>query len=65
MPEGVAVYVRKIRIKKAAELLERCDNPLPEIAEETGFSDVNYFRRVFKKEMGISASEYRNSHRTA
>lgn len=64
MPEGVAVYIKKTRIKKAAELLERCDNPLPKIAEETGFSDVNYFRRVFKKEMGISASEYRNSHRT-
>ena len=59
MPEGIASYVKSLRIRKAAELLGIQGKTIAEAAEKTGFSDINYFRRIFKTEMGISAPKYR------
>jgi len=33
---------------------------ISEIALNSGFSDINYFSRCFKKEKGISPKKYRN-----
>ena len=33
-----------------------------EIAYECGYTDVDYFRRLFKKYMGITAKEYRQAY---
>ena len=49
-----------VRIGKAKELLKDPSLRIGEIAEETGFSDTAHFSRVFKKQTGISANEYRN-----
>ena len=59
MPEGIAAFVKKERIKKAADLLKTTNKPSWEIAAETGFSDVNYFLRIFKAVQGIPAGKYR------
>ncbi len=59
MPNGIAAFVRKERIKKACDLLIHTDLPAWKIAEQTGFSDVDYFLRVFKAEMGIPTAKYR------
>lgn len=59
MPEGIAAFIRKERIAKAAQLLAETQKSSLMIAEEIGFSDVNYFLRVFKKEKGMSAAAYR------
>jgi AraC-like DNA-binding protein len=56
---GIAKYVKEERIKAAAELLRKTDMSALEIASEVGFCDVNYFLRVFKKEIGESAANYR------
>lgn len=56
---GIAEYVRSLRIKHAKELLRTTDFPITKIAEESGFSDYNYFCRVFKKEAGMPARKYR------
>lgn len=61
MPEGIASYIKSRRIRKAAELLGIHGKSVSKAAEQTGFTDINYFRRIFKKEMGISASKYRDS----
>ncbi len=55
----VAAFIKSKRIQAAAELMKKTDKPSYLIAEEVGFSDVNYFLRCFKKEMGISAADYR------
>jgi AraC-like DNA-binding protein len=34
---------------------------MPEIAEQCGFSDANYFTRRFRMIHGITPSEYRKS----
>jgi len=41
--------------------LETTAYSLTEIAYLTGFSDQSHFNRIFKKQMGITASEYRKN----
>lgn len=52
-------FVRHIRIMKATEMLQNTDDTMTNIAYNVGFSDPKYFSKVFKKEMGIIPSEYR------
>lgn len=56
-------FVRHIRITKATELLVKTNDPLSNIAYNVGFSDPKYFSKVFKKEMGIIPSEYRERNK--
>lgn len=58
---GIAEYIKNLRIERAKDLLKNTDLPIIQIAEDTGFSDYNYFCRVFKKEAGIPAKKYRAS----
>lgn len=50
-----------IRINKAKELLKDPSLRIGDIADEVGFLDMAHFSRVFKKQVGISANEYRNT----
>lgn len=52
-------YVNNLRIQKAAELLGQSDAPISRICFDVGFNDMAYFYRVFKKETGLSPSQYR------
>ena len=53
-------YVRKVRINKAREKMLTTEKPLVDIALETGFSDQPHFTRSFKREMGVTPSEFLN-----
>ncbi len=48
-----------VRISKAKEMLRDSSLKIYRIAEETGYRDVKYFNRVFKKETGITPIRYR------
>lgn len=50
-------YVRKKRMQLACELLKSGYN-VSETAYRTGYSDPNYFTKVFKKEFGMPPKEY-------
>ena len=52
-------FVRHIRIMRATEMLQQTNETLASIAYAVGFSDPKYFSKVFKKEMGVIPSEYR------
>jgi AraC-like DNA-binding protein len=56
---GVSTYVRERRLKKAKELLKTTNDSISDIALSVGFSDYNYFTRVFKKQFGMSPYAYR------
>ena len=53
-------YIIKSRIDKAKELLKGTDKKITEIAFETGFSDLTYFNRTFKKLEKQTPSAFRN-----
>jgi AraC-like DNA-binding protein len=53
-----ADFIRKFRLEKAKELLETSQYTVSEIAFKTGFSDVKYFRTVFKKEYNNSPRNF-------
>ena len=61
---GIAEYVRDLRLKKAEELLANSKMPIWKVAKEVGFSDTDYFLRVFKKETGISAGRYQKERQS-
>lgn len=52
-------YLNGIRIEYAKELLLSTNMNANEISEKVGYSDPNYFYRVFKKSTGEYPSEYR------
>lgn len=54
-------YLVRVRIDAAKELLRNTDLRTAEIAEKVGYPDINYFSFFFKKNVGLSPREYRNS----
>lgn len=54
-------YITKQKISSAMWMLESTDLPLLEIADKLGFENQTYFSQVFKKKMGITASQYRKN----
>ena len=59
--ENFIEYLTAIRIEKAKELLHHREISIKNISIETGYSDPNYFSRIFKKQVGITPTEYRES----
>lgn len=51
-------YIMQMRINYAIDLLKTNRYTITEIAEFTGFSNVYYFSRAFKKQIGFSPSEF-------
>ncbi len=50
------------RLEIACLLLKGTDDPVEKIAQEIGFADSKSFCRVFKKNKGMSAGEFRRMH---
>lgn len=59
--QNFSEILNNIRIEKAKELLNDPSLRIGDVAEEVGFLDMAHFSRVFKKQVGISANEYRNT----
>lgn len=51
-------FIRKIKLTRAVQLLKSENVAINEIPFLTGFNSISYFRRVFKKEFGITPSEF-------
>jgi signal transduction histidine kinase/ligand-binding sensor domain-containing protein/DNA-binding response OmpR family regulator len=54
----VKEFIRDIRLKRAAQLLLQGKQNISEIAYSVGFKDLSHFRKCFRQEFGMSASEY-------
>lgn len=50
--------IRTVRLKRAAQLLEKSQMRVNEVALECGFNDVKLFRKYFKDEFGRLPSDY-------
>ncbi|WP_251033796.1 AraC family transcriptional regulator [Bacillus sp. ISL-75] len=54
-------YLTKIRIQKAAELLRTTSSSVTDVAAQVGYANANYFNKVFRKMVGVSAGTFRDS----
>ena len=52
-------YLTNIRIDKAKELLDNTDLSMKEICSQVGYQNPNYFSRIFKKNVGVTPTEYK------
>lgn len=51
-------YLAEIRLKEAQKLLTQGDMPVREVALKVGIEDPFYFTRMFKKQYGVSPTDY-------
>lgn len=51
---GIAAYIREKRLLRARHLLKETGCSVTQAAQQTGFSDYNYFSRIYKKRFGLS-----------
>lgn len=63
--EGCNDYIIRKRIEKAKSLLETTNIKTGAIAIMVGYRDINYFSLAFKKNTGMSPTEYRKYFRRA
>jgi signal transduction histidine kinase/DNA-binding response OmpR family regulator/ligand-binding sensor domain-containing protein len=56
-------FIRDVRIKRAAQLIVSSQLLIKEIAFMTGFSDMKYFSKSFKKKYGVTPMEYRKENK--
>ena len=59
--ENFSNYVTSLRLEKAKKLLEDNSLIIKEITASVGYSDQNYFAKLFRQKYGLSPSEYRES----
>lgn len=51
-------FIRKVRLHRAAELLQQGNMSVKEVTYDVGFTDLKYFRKCFFEEFGVNPSEY-------
>ena len=52
-------YMQHVKVQKARELLEFTTLSIKEISWKVGYEDTGAFRRIFRKLIGLSPSDYR------
>ncbi len=60
---SITEFIRTIRLKRGAKLLEQKFGNVAQVTYEVGFNNLSYFAKCFKELFGVSPSEYvkRNS----
>lgn len=54
-------YITEKRLGLAKSLLLHSDEPIYQIASSVGYDNYSYFTKIFKKEVGVTPVEYRNT----
>lgn len=60
--DTVKNFINNKRIQQAEKLLVETTSPIANIAEQAGFSDYNYFIRLFKQKTGLTPLQYRKKN---
>src|SRR5690606_38479043 len=56
-------FIRIIRLQRAAQLLEKSQLTVSEVAYKVGFNNPKYFAKYFKAEFGVLPSAYASGKR--
>lgn len=59
--QNFTAYLTEYRIKKAKELLGNTNNSIKDISRMVGYTDSNYFAKIFKRIVGEIPSKYREN----
>ena len=59
--ETFLTYVRKVKMAHAKILFQSGSYKIYEVGKLLGYEDINYFSKLFKKFVGITPSEYKNT----
>ncbi|TLS53657.1 response regulator [Paenibacillus antri] len=59
--QGLLEYINETRIQKAKLLLKTTEKKIHDIAAEVGLESAPYFTRLFRKKVGVTPQEYRES----
>lgn len=62
---GITAYIQQQRIQRAMQMLEDGSHSVGDIADAVGFSDPNYFIKVFKAHTGYTPLRWRNRNTAA
>ncbi len=55
-------FIKRMRLKKASQILQKGKYPIAEVCYMVGFSDPKYFSKCFTKEFGKTPSEFCNNN---
>ncbi len=58
--QTISSYLSQQRLLRAQELLQDISIPIKDVCTGCGYEDPHYFARSFKKQTGMTPSEYRN-----
>ena len=53
-------YLNQYRLEMASRQLAETNLSVTSIALESGFNNISYFNRVFKRKFGVTPMEYRS-----
>jgi len=61
MGQSFINYVVQLRVGRACRLLAETDRPITDVSFASGFSNISYFNRAFKRHRGVTPRGYRGS----
>jgi AraC-like DNA-binding protein len=56
--ETLTDHIHRLRIDRARMLFRSTDRPVARVAAEVGFGDERYFRRIFKRRVGLTPGQF-------
>ena len=56
-------YLSLLRVRKAQELLLSTDMAVSSIISHIGYTNENYFYKLFEKNIGMTPAQYRSEYR--
>jgi len=60
--ESLIEFLNRVRVENAKQLLLESDNTLLSIASAVGYNDERYFIRIFKRQTGVTPTQFRNEY---
>ena len=55
-------FIKSIRLKRAAQILQGSQLTMVEVADRVGFSSASYFTKCFKDMFGVLPTQYAESY---
>lgn len=61
---SIHTYLQQLRLEKAKQLLLTTNMPITEITYHIGYSHITHFTTLFKKEFGLTPTEWRKENKS-